>query len=88
MIVVVSSLWCSDTFNENRPPTDDPSYISSLGAIVYKAMNAGDQDAIWLMQASLIILILVVILFLLVLDDIQTQDPVLHWNAMEIYLFI
>ena len=51
-------------------------------------MNAGDQDAIWLMQASLIILILVVILFLLVLDDIQTQDPVLHWNAMEIYLFI
>lgn len=51
-------------------------------------MNAGDQDAIWLMQASLIILILVVLLFLLVLGDIQTQDPFLHWNAMEIYLFV
>lgn len=45
---------CSDTFNENQPPTDDPSYISALGAIVYKAMNAADEDAIWLMQAILI----------------------------------
>lgn len=51
-------------------------------------MNAGDQDAIWLMQASLIILILVVILFLSNLDDIQTQDSFLHWNAMEFYLFM
>ena len=40
----------SDTFNENEPPTDDPSYISSLGAAVYKAMSEGDADAIWLMQ--------------------------------------
>lgn len=47
-------LLCSDTFNENQPPTDDPSYISALGAIVYKAMSAADEDAIWLMQASLI----------------------------------
>lgn len=40
----------SDTFNENAPPTNDPSYISKLGAAVYKAMSQGNKDAIWLMQ--------------------------------------
>lgn len=40
----------SDTFNENSPPTDDPTYISSLGAAVYKAMTKGDKYAVWLMQ--------------------------------------
>jgi len=48
-------LWCfvlqSDTFNENQSPTNDPVYIAALGAIFFEAMNAGDQDAIWLMQA-------------------------------------
>ncbi|THU57889.1 hypothetical protein C4D60_Mb03t08330 [Musa balbisiana] len=39
-----------DTFNENSPPTDDPKYISLLGAAVYKAMSKGDKDAVWLMQ--------------------------------------
>ncbi|KAL3681211.1 hypothetical protein R1sor_024167 [Riccia sorocarpa] len=42
-----------DTFNENLPPTDDPTYISTLGASVYKAMSAGDSQAVWLMQALL-----------------------------------
>lgn len=46
-------IYNCDTFNENQPPTDDPSYISALGAIVYKAMNAADEDAIWLMQGWL-----------------------------------
>lgn len=41
---------CSDTFNENTPPTNDTSYISSLGASVYKAMVKADKDAVWLMQ--------------------------------------
>lgn len=40
----------SDTFNENSPPTDDPTYISSLGAAVYEAMAKGDKHAVWLMQ--------------------------------------
>jgi hypothetical protein len=40
----------SDTFNENLPPTDDPIYISRLGAAVYEAMSAGDSEAVWLMQ--------------------------------------
>lgn len=43
-------IFCSDTFNENEPPTNDPSYIASLGAAVYKAMQAGDDEAVWLMQ--------------------------------------
>ena len=41
---------CSDTFNENSPPTSDPEYISNLGASVFKAMSKGDKDAVWLMQ--------------------------------------
>lgn len=40
----------SDTFNENEPPTNDPSYIALLGASVYNAMQAGDEEAVWLMQ--------------------------------------
>lgn len=49
----VTDIYNCDTFNENEPPTDDPSYISSLGAAVYKAMSKGDADAIWLMQGWL-----------------------------------
>lgn len=44
----------SDTFNENSPPTNDPTYISNLGAAVYKAMARGDKDAIWLMQVCIL----------------------------------
>nr|XP_018677098.1 PREDICTED: alpha-N-acetylglucosaminidase-like isoform X4 [Musa acuminata subsp. malaccensis] len=43
----------SDTFDENTPPVDDPKYISSLGSAIYKGMQSGDDDAIWLMQALL-----------------------------------
>ncbi|CAK9870707.1 unnamed protein product [Sphagnum jensenii] len=46
-------IYNCDTFNENQPPTDDPVYIAALGAVVFEAMNAGDQDAIWLMQGWL-----------------------------------
>ncbi|XP_020250490.1 alpha-N-acetylglucosaminidase isoform X2 [Asparagus officinalis] len=49
----VTDIYNCDTFNENEPPTDDPLYISSLGAAVYKAMSKGDADAIWLMQGWL-----------------------------------
>ncbi|WVZ00315.1 hypothetical protein V8G54_026384 [Vigna mungo] len=43
---------CSDTFNENSPPTNDPEYISTLGAAVYKGISKGDKDAVWLMQVG------------------------------------
>ncbi|KAJ4711588.1 Alpha-N-acetylglucosaminidase [Melia azedarach] len=49
----VTDIYNCDTFNENTPPTDDPTYISSLGAAVYKAMSKGDKDAVWLMQGWL-----------------------------------
>lgn len=49
----VTDIYNCDTFNENKPPTNDPAYISSLGAAVYKAMSKGDKDAVWLMQGWL-----------------------------------
>ncbi|KAL9226459.1 hypothetical protein vseg_002270 [Gypsophila vaccaria] len=49
----MTDIYSCDTFNENSPPTDDPAYISSLGAAVYEAMAEGDKDAVWLMQGWL-----------------------------------
>ncbi|XVE74203.1 hypothetical protein DITRI_Ditri11bG0179900 [Diplodiscus trichospermus] len=49
----VTDIYNCDTFNENSPPTNDPTYILSLGAAVYKAMSSGDKDAVWLMQGWL-----------------------------------
>ncbi|KAM3733923.1 hypothetical protein ACB098_11G174400 [Castanea mollissima] len=49
----ITKLGNCDTFNENSPPTNDPTYISLLGASVYKAMSKGDKDAVWLMQGWL-----------------------------------
>ncbi|XP_042491727.1 alpha-N-acetylglucosaminidase [Macadamia integrifolia] len=49
----VTDIYNCDTFNENSPPTDNPAYISLLGAAVFKAMSKGDKDAVWLMQGWL-----------------------------------
>ncbi|KAH7431001.1 hypothetical protein KP509_08G024500 [Ceratopteris richardii] len=49
----ITHIYNCDTFNENEPPTSDPSYIASLGTAVYKAMQAGDHQAVWLMQGWL-----------------------------------
>ncbi|KAL0291434.1 UNVERIFIED_CONTAM: Alpha-N-acetylglucosaminidase [Sesamum calycinum] len=49
----VTDIYSCDTFNENSPPTSDPTYISSLGSAVYKAMSTVDKDAVWLMQGWL-----------------------------------
>uniref|UniRef100_A0A5B7BUQ6 Alpha-N-acetylglucosaminidase n=1 Tax=Davidia involucrata TaxID=16924 RepID=A0A5B7BUQ6_DAVIN len=49
----VTDIYNCDTFNENSPPTSDPTYITSLGASVYKAMSKADKDAVWLMQGWL-----------------------------------
>ncbi|KAK6119256.1 hypothetical protein DH2020_047002 [Rehmannia glutinosa] len=48
----VTDIYSCDTFNENSPPTNDPTYISSLGSAVYEAMSKADNDAVWLMQVS------------------------------------
>ncbi|KAK3038800.1 hypothetical protein RJ639_027387, partial [Escallonia herrerae] len=49
----VTDIYNCDTFNENSPPTSDPTYISSLGSAVYEAMSKVDKDAVWLMQGWL-----------------------------------
>ncbi|ESW20891.1 hypothetical protein PHAVU_005G023300 [Phaseolus vulgaris] len=49
----VTDIYNCDTFNENTPPTNDPEYISTLGAAVYKGISKGDKDAVWLMQGWL-----------------------------------
>ncbi|KAF5184316.1 Alpha-n-acetylglucosaminidase [Thalictrum thalictroides] len=49
----ITDIYNCDTFNENSPPTNDPTYISLLGAAVYKAMSKTDKDAVWLMQGWL-----------------------------------
>jgi len=49
----VTDIYNCDTFNENSPPTSDPSYISSLGSAVFEAMSKADKDAVWLMQGWL-----------------------------------
>nr|GEU92850.1 hypothetical protein [Tanacetum cinerariifolium] len=48
-----SHIYNCDTFDENTPPTDDPEYISSLAAAIFKGMQSGDEDAVWLMQGWL-----------------------------------
>ncbi|KAK4493383.1 hypothetical protein RD792_017717 [Penstemon davidsonii] len=45
-----SHIYNCDTFDENTPPTDDPEYISSLAAAIFRGMESGDDDAVWLMQ--------------------------------------
>ncbi|KAL2461225.1 alpha-N-acetylglucosaminidase family/NAGLU family [Abeliophyllum distichum] len=49
----VTNIYSCDTFNENSPPSSDPTYISSLGSAVYKAMSKVDKEAVWLMQGWL-----------------------------------
>ncbi|XP_023730204.1 alpha-N-acetylglucosaminidase isoform X1 [Lactuca sativa] len=48
-----SHIYNCDTFDENTPPTDDPNYISSLAAAIFKGMQSGDDEAVWLMQGWL-----------------------------------
>ncbi|XP_045023592.1 alpha-N-acetylglucosaminidase-like isoform X2 [Daphnia magna] len=42
-----------DVFNEVRPTSPDPNFISSVGAAIFNAMSITDPDAIWLMQGWL-----------------------------------
>nr|XP_048329041.1 alpha-N-acetylglucosaminidase-like [Ziziphus jujuba var. spinosa] len=48
-----SHIYNCDTFDENTPPVDDTEYISSLGAAIYRGIQSGDSDAVWLMQGWL-----------------------------------
>jgi Alpha-N-acetylglucosaminidase (NAGLU). len=46
-------LYSADTFNENKPPTNDSTYLSRMSKQVYQAMAAGDAQAKWIMQGWL-----------------------------------
>ncbi|KAG8388629.1 hypothetical protein BUALT_Bualt02G0145300 [Buddleja alternifolia] len=48
-----SHIYNCDTFDENTPPVDDPEYISSLAAAIFRGMESGDDNAVWLMQGWL-----------------------------------
>ena len=43
----------SDTFNENRPDTNDPEYLKAVAEAVYESMRLVDPDAVWVMQGWL-----------------------------------
>ncbi|CAN1777698.1 NAGLU [Linum perenne] len=73
-----SHIYNCDTFDENTPPSDDPEYISSLGAATFMGMQAGDKDAVWLMQA---LLHSVPIGRLVILDLYAEVKPI--WSASE-----
>lgn len=45
--------YSSDTFNENKPPTNDSTYLNDMSYKVYQAMAAGDPEAKWIMQGWL-----------------------------------
>ncbi len=46
-------LYSADTFNENEPPSNEPSYLSDLSAKVYDGMKEADTAAVWVMQGWL-----------------------------------
>lgn len=46
-------LYSADTFNENTPPSDEPTYLSNLSSKIYEGMKSADKDAVWVMQGWL-----------------------------------
>ncbi|KIZ03038.1 alpha-N-acetylglucosaminidase [Monoraphidium neglectum] len=47
------SYYIADSFNEMRPSSADPSYLSAISAAIYKAMTSADPGCVWVMQAWL-----------------------------------
>lgn len=45
--------YSADTFNENEPPSDEPTYLAGLSNRVYEGMRAADPHAVWVMQGWL-----------------------------------
>ena len=43
-------LYTADTFNENRPPTNDSTFLNDVSQKVYQSMAAADPKATWIMQ--------------------------------------
>ena len=45
--------YTADTFNENTPPANDPTYLSDVSKKVYQSMAMADPKATWIMQGWL-----------------------------------
>lgn len=43
----------TDLFNENLPPSNDPAYLASTTANLYKSIAQVDKSAVWVMQGWL-----------------------------------
>lgn len=43
--------YSADCFNEVNPDSDDPEFLSNVSKSVYHSMQAGDPNAVWVMQA-------------------------------------
>ena len=46
-------LYTSDTFNENRPPSSDSTFLHNVSRKVYESMASADPKATWIMQGWL-----------------------------------
>lgn len=46
-------LYSADTFNENKPPSNDSLFLSDISKKVYQSMAAADPKAVWVMQGWL-----------------------------------
>lgn len=42
--------YSSDTFNENKPPTNDSIYLNGISQKIFRAMTNADAKAKWVMQ--------------------------------------
>ncbi|XP_030625950.1 alpha-N-acetylglucosaminidase [Chanos chanos] len=48
-------IYNTDTFNEMRPASSDPAYLSAVSRAVFASMTSVDPEAIWLMQGWLFV---------------------------------
>ena len=46
-------LYSADTFNENTPPSNDPTYLFDLSKKIFEGMKSADEKAVWVMQGWL-----------------------------------
>jgi len=46
-------LYSADTFNENKPPSNDSTFLNNISKKVYQSMAAADPQATWVMQGWL-----------------------------------
>ncbi|XP_020641296.3 alpha-N-acetylglucosaminidase [Pogona vitticeps] len=46
-------VYSADTFNEMRPLSSNPAYLSKVSAAVFRSMTGADPSALWLMQGWL-----------------------------------